>query len=235
MTERGRAQVHRGADFLTLGPSEVYWHGDALTIRIDERTCPLPSRIQGTIRVHPRALASHTVALDAESQHHWQPIAPHAKVEVHLGAPALRWSGIGYLDSNGGTAPVEDSLRRWDWSRASLGDGTAVIYDVSARNGTETSLALHFDRHAQARPFEPPPPVALPRTGWRIERHTRADNGHAAIVRTIEDTPFYARSELRATLAGQTAIGVHESLDLNRFRAPIVQAMLPFRMPRRGG
>jgi carotenoid 1,2-hydratase len=27
---------------------------------------------------------------------------------------------------------------------------------------------------------------------------------------------------------------MHESLDLGRFRQPIVQAMLPFRMPRRG-
>jgi carotenoid 1,2-hydratase len=32
---------------------------------------------------------------------------------------------------------------------------------------------------------------------------------------------------------GELREGVHESLDLDRFRSPVVQAMLPFRMPRR--
>ena len=30
-------------------------------------------------------------------------------------------------------------------------------------------------------------------------------------------------------------MAVHESLSLDRFRAPWVQAMLPFKVPRRGG
>jgi carotenoid 1,2-hydratase len=52
------------------------------------------------------------------------------------------------------------------------------------------------------------------------------------VRRTLEDTPFYARSVLQTRLLGQDAIAVHESLSLDRFRNPIVQAMLPFRMPR---
>ena len=57
-------------------------------------------------------------------------------------------------------------------------------------------------------------------------------NRDAAIVDTLEDTPFYARSTLAATLCGERTLGVHESLDLDRFNHPVVQWMLPFRMPR---
>jgi carotenoid 1,2-hydratase len=50
---------------------------------------------------------------------------------------------------------------------------------------------------------------------------------------TIEDTPFYARSTLKTVWHGQPVQAMHESLRLDRFVTPIVQAMLPFRMPRR--
>jgi len=44
--------------------------------------------------------------------------------------------------------------------------------------------------------------------------------------------PFYSRSEIRTRLLGQDATAVHEYLDLERFRSPILYAMLPFRVPR---
>jgi carotenoid 1,2-hydratase len=50
---------------------------------------------------------------------------------------------------------------------------------------------------------------------------------------TLVDAPFYARSIIDTTLYGEPVEAVHESLLLNRFRSPVVQAMLPFRMPRR--
>ena len=52
------------------------------------------------------------------------------------------------------------------------------------------------------------------------------------MVRTLEDAPFYARSLVAAKLLGESVILMHESLSLDRFRMPVVQAMLPFRMPR---
>ena len=52
--------------------------------------------------------------------------------------------------------------------------------------------------------------------------------------RTLEDTPFYARSELETSLGGRRMAAVHESLSLERFSSPLVQTMLPFRI-RRGG
>jgi carotenoid 1,2-hydratase len=52
------------------------------------------------------------------------------------------------------------------------------------------------------------------------------------LVRTLEDTPFYARSLIEATIDGEHGRGLHESLDMRRFTQPWVQTLLPFRMPR---
>ena len=75
--------------------------------------------------------------------------------------------------------------------------------------------------------------MRLPRTGWLVDRATRADAGATPrIVKTWIDAPFYARSALQTRLFGEEVRAVHESLSLGRFRSPIVQSMLPYRMPR---
>jgi carotenoid 1,2-hydratase len=51
-------------------------------------------------------------------------------------------------------------------------------------------------------------------------------------MRTLEDTPFYARSIASATFGGQPSAVVHEELSLDRFRSPWVRFLLPFRMRR---
>ena len=79
--------------------------------------------------------------------------------------------------------------------------------------------------------FVPPPMVALKRTGWRIGRSVRSEDA-AGVVKTLEDAPFYARSVISAKLLGEPVTLMHESLSLDRFSMPVVQAMLPFRMPR---
>lgn len=232
MTERRSGSLSRDADSLAIGRSELWWNGRALTIQLDEITAPWPSRVRGRITLHPQALAHHVELLAADGRHCWQPIAPCARVEVKLDAPAASWNGMAYLDSNSGDSPIEDAFTGWHWSRSSLRDGSAVLYDCTRRSGERDVLALHFDTQGRTTRFEPPASVALPGTGWRIRRETRADDLLATVAETLEDTPFYARSVIESKLRGERAIGVHESLDLDRFRQPIVQAMLPFRMPR---
>ncbi len=142
LTERGRESVAREPGWLALGPSEVAWRGDCLEFRIDEISSPLPSRVRGTVRVHPRAIALHEAPLDATRRHAWRPIAPSARVEVCLSHPDLAWSGEGYLDSNAGAEPLEDAFAGWSWSRAGLADGgTSVLYDVRRRDGTPLTLS----------------------------------------------------------------------------------------------
>ncbi|MCX8003721.1 MAG: carotenoid 1,2-hydratase, partial [Burkholderiaceae bacterium] len=78
----------------------------------------------------------------------------------------------------------------------------------------------------------PPPPVPLPATPlWRMPRVTRAEAA-VRVTRTLEDTPFYARSLLAVPSAGAAARCLHESLSLERFRRRPLQWLLPFRMRR---
>ncbi len=232
MTERPRGAVQGFARTLRIGPSALAWDGNALTVSIDEVTAPLPSRIRGVVRLYPGTLPTGSTTLDAEGRHRWKAIAPRARVEVELDEPALRWCGSGYLDSNEGSAPLEDSFSGWNWSRSDLGRRTAVCYDVVARDGRRTSHALSFDPSGRAERFEPPALHRIRKTGWRIDRHSRAEAGDVSVVRTLEDGPFYARSLLSARMLGVRAPAIHESLSLDRFRSPVVRAMLPFRMPR---
>jgi carotenoid 1,2-hydratase len=234
MTERGRKQLHRDSSELVIGPSQLRWDGDGLNIEIDERGAPLPKRIRGRVRVRPRALTRAPMDLDAEGRHRWWPIAPESRVEVELEQPGLRWSGNGYLDSNSGDEPLEAGFRNWDWSRSRLRQGSAVLYDMTFHDGGRRSLALRFNRQGEVEPFEPPPAAALPKTfWWRIPRATQSEPGsRASVLETLEDTPFYARSTVRAQLLGEPVTAFHESLSLTRFETRWVQMLLPFRMPR---
>jgi hypothetical protein len=133
MTERGAGRLTRDASALRIGPSMLAWTGDAMEIAIDEVCAPIPRRIRGSIRLMPSALGTQSFLLDAAGRHRWTPFAPCAHVEVRLSEPSLSWSGNAYLDSNCGAEPLENGFQRWTWSRASVAQGTVVLYDVTAR------------------------------------------------------------------------------------------------------
>ncbi|MEQ1716057.1 MAG: hypothetical protein ABL907_08760 [Hyphomicrobium sp.] len=233
MTERGRNDLTRAPDSLAIGPSRLAWSGDGLTIDIDEIAVPLPRRVKGRVKLYPSALQPKTFALDAGGLHVWQPIAPVARVEVEFEHPALSWRGHGYFDRNAGAAPLEDAFQRWHWSRSGEAERSLILYDVTTRAGEAYPLALDIGKDGVAKPFEPPPVAVLPSTYWRIARTTRSDSAHPArVVKTLEDAPFYARSIVSSRIDGRAVSAMHESLDLDRFNMKIVQAMLPFRMPR---
>ncbi len=232
LTERGRKRLGQSENRLDIGPSSVSWDGRGLTVEIDEWCSPLPTRVRGTVRLIPGAMPGRSFPLDAAGRHHWMPIAPDAHIEVDLDRPGLRWSGEGYLDSNAGTRPLEADFTRWDWSRGVHRSGASVLYDVERADGTEMSLALRFDPRGGVEQHPSPPRLRLPSTPlWRVPRFTGSE-GAAKVAATWEDTPFYARSAIRSRLFGEDVLAMHESLSLRRFTSPIVQMMLPFRMPR---
>jgi carotenoid 1,2-hydratase len=234
MTERGARHCAREADGFTIGPSQLQWDGQHLTIHIDEVGVPLPRRIRGTVRVIPEQLFHFSTALDGHGRHHWGPIAPGARVEVDLAYPSLRWRGHAYLDSNQGSEPVDRAFKEWDWSRCQLADGsTAVLYDIEPGQPDGRVLALRFQRDGSVTAFEPPPLHSLPRTAWRLPRRMRSD-GPVSVQQQLEDTPFYQRAVLRSQLLGEAVTSFHETLNVPRLVSPAVQAMLPWRMPRRG-
>ncbi len=238
LTERGYAALQRDRNQLRVGPSAVRWDGQCLEVEIDEITMPVPSRLRGTVRLYPPALSEQEFALDRGARHMWWPAAPRSRVEVDMQNPGLSWQGDGYFDANRGCEPLEQRFVSWDWSRAMLGDGRcAVLYNRTIRDEPAQSLGLCFDGSGEIEPFEPPPNVELAKTrAWRIARATQCDPGYIpGIDRTLEDTPFYARSLVNTQLLGQPVTAMHESLSLERFRQPWVRLLLPFRMPRRAG
>ena len=236
MTERGRRHVNVSPDRFAIGPSALAWDGTSLTITLDEigMPLPIPRRVRGTVTVTPQAITEHRVMLNPQGRHLWWPIAPLSRVAVELEAPRLSWSGPGYLDMNQGDAPIAEGFREWHWSRGPTRTGAAVLYGGTRRDGSQFDLGWRFDGAGQATELTPPPVSGLRRSGWLIRRETRSEAGTpAALVETLEDTPFYARSLVRTQLEGEAITAMHESLALDRFANPVVQAMLPFRMPRR--
>ena len=232
MTERGRRACGRTATQFTIGPSAMRWDNGSLVIDINEITVPVPRALRGQVRLTPAAICGHRVALDSAGQHSWRPVAPLARVEARFDAPRLSWSGMGYHDMNWGAVPLEQSFRSWTWSRAAAAHGAYITYDTLLRDGSSSAFALLVDGRGGAIVLPPPPPADLGTTFWRMERHTRAE-GPVSVLATLEDSPFYTRSLLKTAVRGEAAMTFHESLSLDRFVNPVVQLMLPFRMPRR--
>jgi carotenoid 1,2-hydratase len=238
MTERGRGALSRSPSRIAIGPSAIEWDGHSLRLSINEWAVPWPARIRGSIRLHPLAItAAAPFALDRRADHHWWPIAPCSRVDVELDDPRWRWRGNGYLDSNRGRVPLEQTFSDWQWARAASSSRRgAVVYDATELDGRRSHLALGFDARGRCQAFDAPPPQPLPNSAWRLPRSQRSEPGTTPILqRTWEDTPFYARSLVRSQWGDDRVLAVHESLSLSRFRQPWVQAMLPFRMPRRAG
>lgn len=236
LTERDRAALSMSAGQLAIGPSALRWAGDELVATLDERTAPFPlpfrRPVRGEVRIRPDSLTSAEFQLDTAGRHVWRPLAPAARVEVRLEEPALRWSGRGYLDSNAGSEPLEAAFRGWNWSRTHGPGETLIYYDVDQRDGHRTEVALRVTAAGEVLPLPTPPRARLLPTLWGIRRETRAHDRQARVLRTLEDTPFYARSVLALGPPDREVRAVHEALHLGRFKTPWVQFLIPYRMPR---
>jgi carotenoid 1,2-hydratase len=232
-TERGAGALERTSDLYRLGPSRLEWRDGALAIHIEERSAPLRRPLSGRIRLHPAFLNPREFLLDRGGRHGWRPIAPRGRIEVDFAQPEFVWRGTGYLDTNAGSRALEEDFARWHWSRTHRDGETSISYAVTERGGDGRALALSFTGDGSVRETEPPGEIRLPATGWRIDRPALASRP-LKLVRTLEDTPFYARSLLADTRGGVVTPVMHESLSLERFAAAWVRLLLPFRMRRAG-
>lgn len=235
MTDRGRAALRQSRDALQVGPSRMAWQNGVLVIDVDERAAlPHLSAVKGQIRLTPGAITTVQAQLTPDGRHVWRPFAPFAQIEVDL-TQGHRWTGHGYFDANFGTAALEADFQRWTWGRFPRAHGGATcLYDATRRDGTRLALGLDIAADGTAQVMDLPPLAAIGRTGWAIARDTRCDPGARPCQRmALLDAPFYSRSVVETRLQGETVIGVHEALDLDRFRNPVIKAMLAVRVPRR--
>jgi carotenoid 1,2-hydratase len=232
LTERSHSALEQSAGSFRLGPSWLSYGDDGLRIEIDERSAPFRLPIRGNCRLTPDAVNLRVFELDAAGRHTWQPVAPSARIEVRMRQPGLHWAGHAYFDTNAGERPLEDDFRCWNWSRTCNSPRTGLTYAVTPLQGPDRVLCGHFGSDGELALEEVSPRIDLNRTGWRIERSMHSALV-PAVVRTLEDTPFYARSLLSVgNNAGVARLAMHESLDLERFRSPWVRRLLPFRMRR---
>ena len=235
MTDRGRAALRQTAERLEIGPSSLTWRDGMLTIAVDEVSTPHGQRMRGTIRLRTHGVADVEVPLTGDGAHIWRPLAPAGRIEVDLDRPGWRWSGEGYLDSNFGTRALEADFSYWTWGRFPMPGGAVTFYDATRRDGSDLSVALRF-RDGAAERVAAPPVAALPRSGWRVRRETRCDaDATPRQVQPMLDAPFYCRSAVETVIDGHATVGVHEALDLDRFRGPWLMPMLACRVPRRAG
>lgn len=235
MTDRGRAALKQSRDALQVGPSRMAWQNGTLVIDIDEISSPpLISRVKGQIRLTPSAITGVEALLTPDARHIWRPFAPSARIEVDL-TQGHHWQGHGYFDANFGTAALEADFRRWSWGRFPRAHGgTTCFYDGTRRDGTTLALGLDFSSNGEATEITPPPLTRLSRTRWLLSRDTRCDAGKTPRqTMPLLDAPFYSRSLVETHIGGERVVGVHEALDLNRFRSPILKPMLACRVPRR--
>jgi carotenoid 1,2-hydratase len=150
-----------------------------------------------------------------------------------LTEPNLSWKGQAYLDSNEGDEPITEAFHVWNWSRAKMKDNSSLVfYDMTWPGQEDKLLSLRFTPQGQVEPLPAAPIQTMRKTGWQIGRRMRSD-GPVELHEQLEDTPFYQRALLKFSYAGEKLLAFHETLSVPRLLSPVVQAMLPFRMPRR--
>jgi len=236
MTERPQHVVRPEASQLGIGPSSVRWVGDCLVIDIEEhdKRIGVPwqrTALQGRSASGPRCSMINRSRSTPPATICGTASARVRGSRLRCANRALRWKGSAYLDSNRGNELLEKAFVSGIGPGAHLGRDVAVFYEGAAA-------------------MAPPSPVrcALMPLGSRMkrscrrsrlyripignERRTRADRGFATVRRTWEDVPFYTRSTVHARIYGEKVVATQGLLSLDRFCSPIVQIMLPFRMPR---
>lgn len=237
MTDRGRAALRQDVNELLVGPSCMSWQGDRLVIDVDEIGAPpMVGPVHGRIVLTPSAITNVEVPLTLDGTHVWRPFAPTARISVDLDAKGWQWEGHGYFDANFGTRALEQDFTFWTWGRFPDQGGASCFYDATRRDGSDLALGVHFDAEGHPNVMDLPPKTPFRRSLWAVRRETRADAGFTPYqVQNMLDAPFYSRSTVRTKLGGNVCEGVHEALDLRRFRSPLLKPMLAVRVPRRAG
>ena len=237
MTDRGRSALRQSRDALQIGPSRMVWDQGVLVIDVNEISAlPMVNRVRGQIRLTPSAITGVEAMLTPDATHIWRPFAPTCRIDVEL-SQGHSWSGHGYFDANFGSAALEADFRRWTWGRyPRRAGGATCFYDGIRRDGSTLALGLNVAADGGVTEIVPPPLTKLPRTLWGISRETRCDPG-ARPRQTMQmlEAPFYNRCLVETVIDGETVTGVHEALDLVRFRSPFIKPILAFRVPRRAG
>jgi carotenoid 1,2-hydratase len=232
LTERSLAPAARGEDVLEIGASRVIREPNRVVVEVREHTAMMRTPVRGRIELVRESAGVAPWNLDPDGQHQWWLCMPRGRLHVDL--EGLQFSGNGYHDANAGDVALEQSFRSWSWGRAHTENNrTIVSYSVDLRGGGERTQMQEIDPEGNAHEIGSLERRAIGRTAWGIARDTLADpNTEVQVQRTFEDTPFYARTLIRAQVQGSSRVFMHEQLSLERFETRWVQHLLKYRMGR---
>ncbi len=234
MTERGEKSVLLDENSFSVGPSKFQWVNNHLEIIINEISNPHFDRIKGIVKIKPDYISEIEIPLTSDGNHIWRPFSPNAKIEVDIEKKGWQWSGHGYFDANFGLRALEQDFSYWTWARLPTSNSTATIYNAKLRDKSEVEVGLNFLQNGQIKIFSPPKNKSLSRSLWLVKREIPCEDRFTPKqVKHMLDTPFYTRSAVKTKILGEESIGVHETLDLNRFSNPLIKPMLAVRIPRR--
>jgi len=230
MSERRQGDTNLQEDFMQIGRSSIKRTDQGLELHLDEWAgLPRPGRVRGKITLEIPTLTSVAIALTKDGAHQWRPFAPRCRITVALNNN--HWQGEGYVDANFGTRMLEDDFDFWTWGRFAGSRGTYCIYDATLRQQDELNSAFFVEDDGRLSLVDAPQPKEFEPTIWRVPQETRADEGRQPTrILPMLDAPFYSRNLVRTYLHGEEVTGVHEALDLTRFRKNIVKAMLAMRI-----
>ncbi|MEE2786746.1 MAG: carotenoid 1,2-hydratase [Myxococcota bacterium] len=240
-SEFSSADIKRSQDDFCLGETAITRTESGLHVELNARTKPffqwgMPPQIRGSLTLTPEAEYGHIVHLDRHRRHRWFGLAPRARIRVKLTEPKVEFEGSAYHDANQGLEPLEDGFQSWQWSRAELHDGTAVLYDTIERTGDQHLSGRLYRPDGTIEEMDPPKSVTLRRGRWGVRRGTRTDaDGTPTVLKTLVDAPFYTRSLIETQLRGESVISMHESVDLDRFSAGWVRFLLPWKIRQKVG
>ncbi len=165
MSEYGREALHRDKDTITVARTALHFppEGGAV-IALDEDTTRFFSRrgqrVTGRITVAAAAPALGPLCLGENERgeaHYWQPLAPRtaATVDLEVGRESLRYSGLGYLDHNYGSGPLEDTFSRWGWAHGFAtpeaagnlepsSDAAVIVYSATRHSGRSRRVCVRY-------------------------------------------------------------------------------------------
>ncbi|MCS6899960.1 MAG: hypothetical protein RMJ98_06180 [Myxococcales bacterium] len=232
----GRTTFRDGTS-LAVGASLWERSGDGLRLDFDEVTSPfprptLPRRLRGTILLRGEPQGDEPpIALDDRAEHLWWPLLPQGFLEVNVPELGLRWQGKGYHDANTGEAPLPTAFRMWTWGRFHQGEQSLLVYHTEPLSGPPRSVALCLGR-GRREAIPPFTSRTLGRGLWGLPVVAPSDRGarEPTLLYTLEDSPFYGRYVVEATLRNERLRGVTEVLSAERFARGWVRFLLPFRM-----
>ena len=214
---------------LQVGPSSMHWTGDELIIDIDEISARrMVSRVAGTITLTPAAVTEVELPLTPDGAHVWRPFAPIGR---HRGRPEPAGlaldrarlfrrqfrhprAGGGFQLLDLGPVPAAATGRPASTTRPAATVSTWRGGRVSTRTGS-------------AREIAPPPPRPLrAQSLWAVRRETRADAGYQPrqVKRDAGCAVLFPVAVRNPDRRRESRPGVHEALDLDRFRHAAAEA-----------